>query len=148
MWNFLKGLHPLNCFFSIHCMFWRWAIPGLFFFILVFSTVQLTDKISPMSGIELVLEATALPTEPMFHYLYKSGHCSQFGDEASVLVWTHDHLIFSISEGSTSWASRRRSRASTSRPSTTAPASRMTRSRSSRSASTCSTSKIRQEVFL
>ena len=43
------------------------AIPDLFFFIFVFSVIQLVDKILPMSGLNLrslVLEATALPTEP------------------------------------------------------------------------------------
>ena len=33
-------------------IFFKWAIPGLFFFIFVFSIVQWVDKILPMSGFE------------------------------------------------------------------------------------------------
>ena len=32
---------------------WRWAFPGLFLLICVFSIVQMEDKILPMSGFEL-----------------------------------------------------------------------------------------------
>ena len=33
-------------------VFYRWASPGLFYFILVFSIIQLVDKIPPMTGFE------------------------------------------------------------------------------------------------
>ena len=42
----------LRIVFSI-LLFYRWPIPGLFFFIFVFSIVQLEDKIMPMTGFEL-----------------------------------------------------------------------------------------------
>ena len=47
--------------------FQRCAIPGLFFFIYIFSIVPLVDKILLMTGFEpriSVSEGTALPTEP------------------------------------------------------------------------------------
>ena len=46
-------------------LFYKWAINGLFFFIYIFSKVQLVEKIFPMSGSLVSLAtATALPTEP------------------------------------------------------------------------------------
>ena len=55
--------------------FKKWAIPGLFFCIFVFSmqlTVNVQYKILPMTGFDhgpLESEATALPTEPTFNVL-------------------------------------------------------------------------------
>ena len=41
-----------SVFQVLDIIFFKWAIPGLFFFIFIFYIVQLVDKILPMSGFE------------------------------------------------------------------------------------------------
>ena len=70
--DMLEATKLIVCGLSISVVFLRGAIPGLFFFIFVFSIVQLVDKILLIKFCRcldsnrgsLVSEVTALPTEP------------------------------------------------------------------------------------
>ena len=70
-----KTIHwtPIQCHTSLplKCFFLKWAIPSLFFFIFVFSVQLTVNNVQYKFGRwldsnhgPLVLEATALPTEP------------------------------------------------------------------------------------
>ena len=89
----IGGDRSTNCATTTALLFFKWAILGLFFFIFVFLTViseHVHYKVSPMTSNRgpLVLEATALPTEPQpppyFSFVIFSSNSSRRGFEPSL----------------------------------------------------------------